>query len=118
DYWEKRFNRLEVEHEGVQEQFGKKVLPFVDFDDQKYQLISDETDHGVAAGTPWQKGPIPLEYAITGLGPIIVRVANVDYFKEILEKVLLFKEVAQEDNVYLFEVVVVVNVANIMFVHD
>src|SRR5699024_3755141 len=25
EYWEKRFNRLEVEHEGVQEQFGKKV---------------------------------------------------------------------------------------------
>jgi len=118
DYWEKRFNRLEVEHEGVQEQFGKKVLPFVDFDDQKYQLISDETDHGVAAGTPWQKGPIPLEYAITGLGPIIVRVANVDYFKEMLEKVLLFKEVAQEENVYLFEVGEGGNGASIIVEHN
>ena len=59
-------------------------------------MISDENNEGVAAGTPWQKGPIPLEYAITGLGPIFIRIANFDYFKEMMEKVLLFKEIAQE----------------------
>src|SRR5699024_5610065 len=65
-YWENRFNRLDFKHEGIQEQYGKQVLPFVDFDDQQYQLISDENNEGVPAGRPWQKGPIPLEYAITG----------------------------------------------------
>ena len=50
----------------------------------------------VAAGVPWQNGPIPLDYAITGLGPIFVRIANFDFFKEMMEKVLLFKEIAQE----------------------
>ena len=104
DYWVKRFDRLDVKHRGIQEQFGKKVLSFVDFDDQQYQLISDEKNEGVAAGTPWQKGPIPLEYAITGLGPIFVRVDNFEYFKEMLEKVLLFKEVDQEASLHLFEV--------------
>lgn len=104
DYWVKRFDRLNVKHSGIQEQFGKKTLSFVDFDDQQYQLISDENNKGVAAGTPWQKGPIPLEYAITGLGPIFVRVAHFDYFKDMLEKVLLFKEIAQEGAFHLFEV--------------
>jgi glyoxalase family protein len=104
DYWVKRFDRLEVKHTGIKEQFGKKTLSFVDFDDQQYQLISDENNEGVAAGTPWQKGPIPLDYAITGLGPIFVRVANFDYFKEMMEKVLLFKEIAQEGAFHLFEV--------------
>jgi glyoxalase family protein len=104
EYWVKRFDRLEVNHTGIQEQFGKKTLSFVDFDDQHYQLISDEKNEGVAAGTPWQKGPIPLEFAITGLGPIFVRVANFDYFKEMLEKVLLFKEIAHEGSFHLFEV--------------
>ena len=94
DYWVKRFDRLEVKHTGIKEQFGKKTLSFVDFDDQQYQLISDEFNEGVASGTPWQKGPIPLEYAITGLGPVFVRIAQFDYFKEMLEKVLLFKETA------------------------
>jgi glyoxalase family protein len=104
NYWEKRFDRLNVKHSGIKVQFGKKTLSFVDFDDQQYQLISDENNQGVESGTPWQNGPIPLEYAITGLGPIFVRIAQFDYFKEMLEKVLLFKEIAQEGSFHLFEV--------------
>ncbi|MDM5212893.1 ring-cleaving dioxygenase [Peribacillus sp. NJ4] len=104
EYWVKRLDRLEVWNTGIQEQFGKKVISFVDFDDQQYQLISDENNEGVAAGIPWQKGPIPLEYAITGLGPIFIRIANFDYFKEMMEKVLLFKEIAEEESFHLFEV--------------
>lgn len=104
DYWVERFDRLDVKHTGIQEQFGTKVVSFVDFDDQQYQLVSDENNKGVAAGTPWQKGPIPLEYAITGLGPITIRIAEFDYMKEVLEKVLLFKEIGQEEAFHLFEV--------------
>jgi len=104
EYWLNRFDRLNIDHSGIKEQFGKKTLSFTDFDDQQYQLISDEKNKGMASGTPWQKGPIPLEYAITGLGPIFIRIANFDYFKEMLEKVLLFKEIAQEGSFHLFEV--------------
>lgn len=104
DYWVKRFNRLEIKHKGIKEQFGKKTLSFVDFDEQQYQLISDENNQGVAPGTPWQKGPIPLEYAITGLGPLFVRVDNIDYFKEMMEKILLFNEIDKEGSYRLFEV--------------
>ncbi|WP_121611039.1 ring-cleaving dioxygenase [Mesobacillus foraminis] len=104
DYWVKRFDRLGVEHGGIQELFGKKTISFVDFDDQQYQLISDENNEGVPAGTPWQKGPVPLEHAITGLGPIFVRVANFDYFKEMMERVLHFKEIASDGDLHLFEV--------------
>lgn len=104
DYWVKRFERLNVNHYGIQNQFGVKVLSFVDFDDQQYQLISDENNEGIASGTPWQKGPIPLEYAITGLGPIHIRIAEFDYLKEVMEKVLLFKEIAQDGSFHLFEV--------------
>ncbi|WP_100333521.1 ring-cleaving dioxygenase [Bacillus alkalisoli] len=104
EYWEKRFERLNVKHRGIQEQFGKKTISFVDFDDQQYQLVSDENNKGVVSGTPWQNGPIPLEYAITGLGPLHIRIANFDYFKEMVVKVLQFKEIGQEENLYLFEV--------------
>ncbi|WP_160032293.1 ring-cleaving dioxygenase [Paenibacillus sp. An7] len=103
DYWKERFDRLGVSHSGIKELFGKKTLSFVDFDEQQYQLISDEFNKGVPSGTPWQKGPIPLEYAITGLGPIFVRFSQFDYFKELMERVLLFKEIAQEENLHLFE---------------
>ncbi|GKU82220.1 ring-cleaving dioxygenase [Niallia sp. NCCP-28] len=118
NYWKKRFDRLGVAHEGISEQFGKKVLSFVDFDEQSYQLISDEHNHGVATGTPWQNGPIPLEYAITGLGPVFIRIANYDYFKEMLEKVLEFKEIANEESFHLFEVGEGGNGAQIIVEHN
>ncbi|MEK4472575.1 ring-cleaving dioxygenase [Paenibacillus sp. FSL R7-0048] len=118
DYWVKRFDRLAVKHTSIKEQFGKKTLSFVDFDDQQYQLISDELNKGVVSGTPWQKGPIPLEYAITGLGPIFVRIADFNYFKEVLEKVMLFKEIAQEETYHLFEVGEGGNGAQIIVEHN
>ncbi|OES44712.1 ring-cleaving dioxygenase [Domibacillus iocasae] len=118
DYWVKRFDRLEVKHSGIKEQFGKKTLSFVDFDDQQYQLISDEFNEGVASGTPWQNGPIPLQYAITGLGPIFIRIANVDYFKEMLEKVFQFKEIGKEGSFRLFEVGVGGNGAQVIVEHN
>lgn len=117
-YWIKRFDRLQVEHTGIKELFGKKTISFVDFDGQNYQLISDELDNGVESGTPWQKGPIPLEYAITGLGPIFIRIANVDYFKEMMEKVLLFKETAHDGSFYLFEVGKGGNGASVIVEHN
>ncbi|WP_130859197.1 ring-cleaving dioxygenase [Gracilibacillus phocaeensis] len=104
DYWLQRLNRLEIKNDGIQQQFGKKTLSFVDFDDQQYQLISDEGNEGVASGTPWKNGPIPLEYAITGLGPISVRIHDFNYFKQMMEKVLMFTEIGQEGNNHLFEV--------------
>lgn len=103
-YWVERFNRLDVKHSGIQEMFGKKSLSFVDFDDQNYQLISDENNKGIASGVPWEKGPIPLEHAITGLGPIFIRISNFENFKTMLEKVLLFKEIDQDGSFHLFEV--------------
>ena len=104
NYWVERFDRLNVKHEGIQEQFGVKVISFIDFDDQKYQLISDENNEGIASGKPWQDGPVPLEYAITGLGPVHMRVSNFGHMKEVLEKVLLFKEISQDGDFHLFEV--------------
>ncbi|GAA4437297.1 ring-cleaving dioxygenase [Pontibacter saemangeumensis] len=103
-YWIERFNRLNVKHTGLIKQFGKLTLSFSDFDDQQYQLISDELNKGIASGTPWQNGPVPLEYAITGLGPVFICIGDFDYFKEVLEKVFLFKETAQEGEFHLFEV--------------
>ena len=102
-YWVKRFDRFGVAHTGIEEQFGKKTISFSDFDDQQYQLISDEMNKGIASGTPWQKGPVPLEYAITGLGPVFVRISNFAALKAMLVSALKFKETAQEGSFHLFE---------------
>lgn len=102
-YWIKRFDKYDVKHRGIKEQFGKKILSFVDFDDQQYMLISDEHNEGIASGTPWQNGPVPLEFAITGLGPIHIRIAEFDRLKEVLEKAMLMREIDQAGSLHLFE---------------
>lgn len=103
EYWKKRFERLKINHEDIAEQFGKKVLAFTDFDDQRYQLISDEHDKGVKPGIPWQKGPVPIEHAIRGLGPVFVTISSFSTLKGMLEKILLMRETAAEGNLHLFE---------------
>jgi glyoxalase family protein len=118
DYWAKRFNRLGVVHTGIKELFSKKTLSFSDFDDQQYQLVSDEHNKGIGSGIPWQKGPVPLEHAITGLGPVFVRIADFDAFKRTLEKLLLFKETAKEETFHLFEMGEGGNGASVIVEHN
>lgn len=48
------------------------------------------------------KGPVPLEYAITGLGPVFIRIANFSFFKEVLEKFYYLKRLRKKENsIYL-----------------
>lgn len=104
DYWVERFDRLGVDHGQISERFGKKYLEFNDYDDQWYQLISDEHNTGVAGGTPWKNSNVPEEFAIIGLGTTIVRVSNFDHMKLVLENVLGFKETAAEGSMHLYEI--------------
>lgn len=118
EYFLERFEQFNVTHEGIQEMFGRKILPFEDFDGQLYQIISDENDKGVAPGTPWKNGPVPVEYAIHGLGPVFITVSQFTAFKSAFEKVYMFKETASEDNYHLFETGEGGNGASVIIVDD
>lgn len=104
EYWIDRFDEFAVAHEGISETFGKKGIRFSDFDDQRYQLFSDEGDTGVAPGVPWQEGPVPHEYAIVGLGPVELTVSYYTKLRHWLVDKLAFREVAKEGDHTLFEV--------------
>ncbi|EOL49363.1 ring-cleaving dioxygenase [Enterococcus caccae] len=103
-YWIDRFNENQIDHGEIQERFGKKYLEFEDFDQQRYQLISDENNQGVTSGTPWKKSDVPTEYALTGLGPVFVTVADFDHMQRVLIEVLGFKLIDAEGHFHLFEV--------------
>lgn len=103
-YWLQRFNEHNIDHGEIQERFGKKYVEFEDFDNQRYQLISDEKNHGVAAGTPWKNSNVPEENAIIGLGPAFVTVSDFEHMQLVLVNVLGFKLIDAEGSFHLFEI--------------
>jgi glyoxalase family protein len=117
-YYQKRFTKYKVWHEEIKTLFGVKVIKFKDFDDQNYMLFSDQNNQGVPSGAPWLKGPVPNEFAITGLGPVFMNVSDFTLMKEILENVLTFKEVQKSHPYYLFETGQGGNGASVIIVDD
>lgn len=104
EFYLERFKEFGIDNDGIQELFGKKVLPFQEVDGQKYQLFSDENNEGVAPGKPWKNGPVPEEHAIYGLGPIEITVSYFEDFKKMLTEVYGMKPILEEENVTLFDV--------------
>ena len=103
DYWLTRFEHYEVKHEEPRQQFGRRVLYFEDFDEQRYALFSDEGVDGEAAGEPWHKGPVPDEYAVYGLGPIFLTVRDLEVMDTILTQVMDMEKSADEGAFTLYE---------------
>ncbi|SHE55752.1 glyoxalase family protein [Atopostipes suicloacalis DSM 15692] len=103
-YYLDRFEEYEIENEGIQELFGRKILPFQEADGQRYQLFSDENDQGVAPGTPWKNGPVPEDKAIYGLGPIEITVSYFEDFVQAMQLIFGFTLKVEEENVALLEV--------------
>lgn len=118
EYWIKRFDHFNVKHSGISEQFGVKVINFEDFDGQQMQLISDQNDKGVAPGTAWINGPVPTEFGIHGLGTTLIRVADFQFLKQVLEMVLMFRESKTEGNLHYFETGEGGNGASIIVEHN
>ncbi|GEL78632.1 ring-cleaving dioxygenase [Tenuibacillus multivorans] len=95
EYWEQRLTEHDVEHEGIVEQYGRKVLPFKDFENQRLILVSDEQNRGVAGGTPWNKSAADPKYGIIGLGPIHLTIPNLEPTEAILTKLMGFRRAGE-----------------------
>lgn len=118
DYWLERLTEFGVENEGISETFGKQSLRFSDFDQQRYQLFSDEGETGVAPGIPWQNGPVPHEFGIVGLGPVELTVSYQTKMAYWLVDKLGYREVAEAGASKLYEVGEGGNGAQIIVVTD
>lgn len=109
-YWEQRFTEHNVEHGTIQELGGRLTLAFCDHEGQRFILVSDENDTGVAGGTPWEKSPVPAQYGIVGLGPAHLTVETAEHSAVVLEQLLGFRRkgtypstVAGQPDVIVFE---------------
>ncbi|MFC4559963.1 ring-cleaving dioxygenase [Virgibacillus kekensis] len=92
EYWEKRLDEHQVDHDGISEQYDRKVIHFRDPEKQRLTLISDETNTGVPGGQPWKDSSVPADKGIIGLGPSKLTVQNPEPTIHVLTNVLTFKK--------------------------
>lgn len=64
DYWQERFDRMDVSYGAVETRFGEPTLSVVDPHGLWLALVETEDER---AWVPWQESPVPLEYQIRGL---------------------------------------------------
>jgi glyoxalase family protein len=92
DYWKERFDQYKVNYDQISHDSGRATLSFRDPEGQGLILVSDEHNVGVAGGKPWDKSPVPQEYAIRGLGPVHLTVSKLENTSMILTKLLGYRE--------------------------
>ncbi|WP_121438626.1 ring-cleaving dioxygenase [Salisediminibacterium halotolerans] len=99
DYWYKRLSSYNVNVSQPETVCGRCQLAFEDFEGQRIQLISDQTNSGDPGGIPWSESPVPQEFGITGLGPVRLTVKQAAKTAELLRETLGFvKTGSYEEN--------------------
>ncbi|MCC5895929.1 MAG: VOC family protein [Alkalibacterium sp.] len=117
-YWEKRLSDYHISHHPIEQCFGRKIMYFEDFDQQQYALVSDENNKGIESGTPWGNSSVPVQFAITGLGPVWLTVSDIKHMRSVLESVLHFSLVSTDGPSHLYECGMGGNGASLIITED
>ncbi len=99
EWWKLRFAELCVNASDIQERDGRLTLDFEDPEGQRLALIDD----GGAGDTPvaWEQSPVPAEFQIRGLGPIMLSVTKLSRSEPVYTRVMNMRpvrEYAHPDN--------------------
>ena len=92
-WWAEHLAGVGVTHGGVTERDGKAVLDFEDPEGQRLTLIDDG-----GQGTPpvtWDRSPVPPEYQIRGLGPIMMSTPRLNPTDVLLTRALNMRPVRE-----------------------
>lgn len=93
NYWKKRIEEHSISPSDIVERDGRLTLDFEDPEGQRLSLV-DDNGQGDEPHI-WDASPIPAEYRIRGLGPIMLSVPNLEATGAVLQKVLVMRHVRQ-----------------------
>jgi glyoxalase family protein len=99
-WWARRFDEHGVSHGEVDQRDGRAVLPFVDPEGQRLELVDDtvpEATEGVPPGVPWRQSPVPVAQAIRGLDGVTLSVKRLAPTSALLTDVLGFRKREEDD---------------------
>jgi glyoxalase family protein len=86
EWWSARLAEQGVAASAVVERDGR---PTLDFEDPEGQRLSLVDDGGLGDETvPWDRSPVPAEFQVRGLGPIVMSVPDLRYTDLILTRAL------------------------------
>lgn len=93
EWWAQRLTEEGVEHSGVTELDGRLTISFEDPEGQRLALVDDggEGDEPVI----WDESPVPADYQIRGLGPIMISVPELHPTDLVLTKVMNMESVRE-----------------------
>jgi glyoxalase family protein len=92
EWWARRLRQLGVVAGEIGERDGRLTLDFEDFEGQRLSLVDDR---GAGKAHPWERSPIPPEYQVRGLGPIVLSVPNASATDLVLRKALDMRQVRE-----------------------
>lgn len=92
-WWKHRFTEIGVSSGEVHERDGRLTLDFEDPEGQRLALIDD----GGAGDQPvlWGKSPVPAEFQIRGLGPIMLSVTKLKRSEAVYSRVMNLRAVRE-----------------------
>ena len=93
EWWVRRLEEEGVEQGGIRDRDGRATLYFEDREGQRLALI-DDGGAGEEA-KPWSGSPVPAEYQVRGLGPIVLSVPDIGRTDPILSRVLGMRAVRE-----------------------
>ncbi|WP_377290477.1 ring-cleaving dioxygenase [Rhizobium sp. SG2393] len=89
-YWKARFAELGIKAGEIAEIDGRASLDFEDREGQRLRLVDDG---GKTPGHPWEKSPVPAEFQIKGLGPIVMSVPDITNTEIVLTQLMNMEKV-------------------------
>lgn len=93
EWWAERLTSMDVSPDAVAERDGRLILDFEDGEGQRLSLLDDG---GLGdPSTPWADSPIPAEYQIRGLGPIVMSVPALEPTDVVLTTVMQMEHVRE-----------------------
>ena len=102
EWWARRLAAHGVAHGEVVERDGRPTLDFEDAEGQRLAFVDDGGQGN--APTPWERSPVPAEYQVRGLGPILMSVPTLHPTDVLLTRGLEMRparEYPQPDNPHL-----------------
>ena len=108
EWWLSRFDEQRVPHGDIFERDGRFTVRFEDPEGQRLALVDDGGQGD--SPTHWDRSPVPAEYQIRGLGPIVISIPTLSPTEALLTRVFNMRRVrdcAHSDNpgsrVHVFE---------------